>query len=51
MIHAAKDPITEPGASVFLNVNEAHELVKDLQDAIVQAETKNGNHKDRGINC
>lgn len=51
MVHADKDPVTEMGAAVFLNVNEAHELARYLQEAIVRAETKNGYHKDRGINC
>jgi len=51
MVHADKNPATEIDAEVFLNVNEARELIKYLQDAIVRAESKNGNHKDRGIDC
>jgi len=50
MVHADRDPITEKGYAVFLNVEEAREFVEALQQAINRAEPKNANHPNRGIN-
>jgi hypothetical protein len=51
MIHADKDPVSEVGSSVFLNVDEAKEMIEALQVAVDRAEPKNANHKSRGKNC
>jgi len=51
MIHADKNPVSEVGYSVFLNVDEAKEMVESIQEAIVRAEPKNANHKPRGKSC
>ena len=36
---------------VFMNVEEAEELVRGLKAAIARAKTKNARHPARGINC
>lgn len=51
MVHANDDPVTSSGYSVFLNVDEAKELLSGLQEAIDRAEPKNASHPDRGSNC
>lgn len=51
MVHADKDPVFEVGSSVFLNVDEAKEMIEALQEAVDRAEPKNANHKPRGKNC
>ncbi len=51
LIHANEDPVTSQGSSVFLNVEEARELIEGLQEAIDRAEPKNANHPSRGSNC
>lgn len=51
MIHATDDPVTTLGSAVFMNVDEAKEMLASLQEAIDRAETKNGKHKARGTNC
>ena len=51
MVHADDDPVTSPGYSVFLNVNEARDLLSGLQEAIDRAEPKNASRPNRGSNC
>ena len=51
MIHANDDPSRTPGSAVFMNVNEAKEMLHHLKDAIDRAESKGGNHKDRAQPC
>ncbi|EGR1226500.1 hypothetical protein AB4T57_004597 [Vibrio parahaemolyticus] len=51
MLHANDDPVTDVGYSVFLNVEEAQELIHGLQDAIDRAKPKNAKHKCRGKDC
>ena len=51
MIHASQDPVTTPGSQVFMNVEEAEELVRGLEAAIARAKPKNAKHPARGINC
>lgn len=51
LIHADKDPVTEAGSCVFFSVKEAKEIIFALQEAVGRAESKNANHKQRGINC
>lgn len=51
MIHADKDPTTEPGSPVFLNTKEADEFVVALQEAIHRAKSKNAQHRDRAQDC
>lgn len=51
LVHADVDPSTAEGSSVFLNVEEAKEFLKSLQDAVQRAEPKNAKHKRRGVEC
>ena len=51
MIHAKDDPETTPGSAVFMNVDEAKEMLASLQEAIDRAEVKKSIHKARGTNC
>jgi len=51
MIHADRDPVTEVGSAVFLNVDEAQEMLQALQAAIARARPKNANHRARGVDC
>lgn len=51
MIHANDHPLTSPGYSVFLNVDEAKELLSGLQEAIDRAEPKNASHPNRSSDC
>ena len=51
MIHANDDPITSVGSSVFMNIDEARELIKGLEKAIKQAKPKKANHPTRGTLC
>jgi ArsR family metal-binding transcriptional regulator len=51
MIHANDDPVTTGGSSIFMNVDEARELIAGLEEAIDRAEPKNVNHPSRGSNC
>ena len=51
MLHANDDPVTGKGSAVFLNTEEARELMRSLQQAMESAESKNANHPGRGVNC
>ena len=51
LVHANEDPATSKGSSVFLNVEEAQELLQGLKNAIDRAEPKNANHPARGSDC
>lgn len=51
IIKADQNPVLEEGYSVFLNVDEAKEIIEALQKAVVRAEPKKANHKARGVNC
>lgn len=51
MQHADTNPVTGETSSVFLNVEEAREMIEALQEAIDRAEPKNANHPLRGVNC
>lgn len=51
MIHADSDPVTEVGSAVFLNVDEAQEMLQALKDAISLARPKKAEHRARSINC
>ncbi len=51
MLHADEDPIRGTGSSVFLNVEEAREMIEALQEGIDRAEPKKANHPARGVNC
>ena len=48
MLHASEDPIRAKGSAVFLNVDEAHEMLVALEEAIARARPKNANHEARG---
>jgi hypothetical protein len=51
MVHANRDPITEEGSAVFLNVDEAQEMLQDLEEAIKRARTRSARHRSRGVDC
>lgn len=51
MIHANDNPLNSPGYSVFLNVDEAKELISGIQEAIDRAEPKDADHPPRGSFC
>ena len=51
MLHADEDPVTGVGAAVFLNTEEARELMGSLLQAIERAEPKEARHPARGIAC
>lgn len=51
MIHANRDRVTEEGSAVFLNVDEAQEMLQALEAAIARARPKNANHRARGVDC
>ena len=51
MIHADIDPISAKGCAVFLNVDEADEMLTALGEAIARARPKNARHKARGESC
>ncbi len=47
MLEANKDLVSDMGHAVFMNVEEARELVGALQNAIDRAAPKNANHPSR----
>lgn len=51
MIHADDDPVTTPGYQVFMNPDEAEELIHGLREAVQRARPKNANHPARGKPC
>lgn len=51
MVHAEHDPNTTLGSSIFMNVDEAKEMLSSLEKAIVRAESKSANHSARGHDC
>lgn len=48
MVPATMDPTTTRGAAVFLNVDEANDMLHSLQEAVERAREKNAPHKRRG---
>lgn len=51
MIHADESSVTARGYSVFLNVDEAEEIINGLREAVEKAKPKNADHPARGIDC
>lgn len=52
MQHADKDPSTDDGLNaVFMNIEEAKNLIEGIQEAIDKTSYKNANHPNRGIPC
>jgi len=51
MMHPSEDPSSGKSESVFLNVEEAEELLNGLQEAIDRAKPKKAGHPSRAKNC
>lgn len=51
MMDSDENPVTGKANSVFLNIEEAEELISGLKDAIQRAKPKKANHISRGIDC
>ena len=51
MMHADEDPSTGEVKSIFMNIEEAKDLIEGLQEAIDRAKPKKANHKSRGRDC
>lgn len=51
MVSEKDDPTTTLGLAVFLNIEEAKDMLSALQEAIVSADSKSANHKGRAMDC
>ena len=51
IMHPSESQTIGTGFAVFLNVDEAEEMLRGLQEAIGWARSKGGQHRPRAKNC